>query len=55
MLKRVVGFVGQKEDFVINKLEDREPVEFKEDRGDVLREHHVGEESCCRVEPYRSL
>jgi hypothetical protein len=32
----VKGFVGQMEDILINVLGDREPVEFTEDRGDVL-------------------
>ena len=40
------GFVGQKEDLVINALEDREPVEFTEDRGDVLPRLSFGESGC---------
>jgi hypothetical protein len=44
----VKGFVGQKEDLVINALGDKEPVEFTEDRGDVLPGLSVVEELGCR-------
>lgn len=47
--KVVKGFVRQKEDLVVNTLGDREPVEFTEDRGEVLPGLHVGEKNGFRV------
>jgi len=39
----VEGFVGEEKDFELDALWDREPVEFLEDRGDVVTGAGAGE------------
>ena len=41
----VEGFVGEEEDFEVDALRDREPVELLEDWGDVVTGAGVGEQA----------
>lgn len=43
------GFVCEEEDFELNALWNWEPVEFLEDRSDVITGAGVGEQTCSRV------
>ena len=45
----VEGFVGEEEDYEMDALRDREPVELLEDWGDVVTGAGVGEQASSRV------
>ena len=45
----VEGFESDEEYFELNPLRDREPVEFLEDGGDVVKDPDVGEQASSRV------
>ena len=40
------GFESEKEDFELNALRDREPVDILEDRGDVVSGAGLGAKTC---------